>query len=183
MAKEVARYGADFVFTGDDYASAERPFMSPKTFRELFYPGLKSVMAGFKSLGLGVIKHSDGNIRPLLDMILDTDIDCLDPIDPIAGLDIGEMKQKYGQRVALKGNVDCAHTLTFGTEQEVVQETRQVIRKAAAGGGLIVSSSNSIHSGVKPGNYLAMWNAIRMYGQYPIALDSWTDSATGATFS
>jgi uroporphyrinogen decarboxylase len=73
--------------------------------------------------------------------------------------------------------------LTFGTEQEVVQETRQVIRKAAAGGGLIVSSSNSIHSGVKPGNYLAMWNAIRMYGQYPIALDSWTDSATGATFS
>ena len=46
-----------------------------------------------------------------------------------------------------------------------------MIRKAGHGGGLILSSSNSIHSAVKPGNYLAMWNAIRMYGKYPIQLD------------
>ena len=92
------------------------------------------------------------------------------------------MKQKYGDRVALKGNVDCAHTLTFGSEQQVVEETKAVIRKAAAGGGLILSSSNSIHSAVKPGNYLAMWNAIRMYGKYPISLDSWGDD-TGNTFA
>ena len=73
------------------------------------------------------------------------------------------MKQEYGDRVALKGNVDCAHTLTFGSEEDVVKETKEVIRKGAAGGGFILSSSNSIHTAVKPGNYLAMWNAIRMY--------------------
>jgi len=183
MAKEVARCGADFVFTGDDYASAERPFMSPASFREFFYPGLKKVIGGFKQLGLPVIKHTDGKIVPLIDMILDSGIDCLDPIDPIAGMDIGEMKQKYGDRVALKGNVDCAKTLTFGAEQEVVEETKSVIRKAAAGGGLILSSSNSIHSAVKPGNYLAMWNAIRMFGKYPIRLESWGDSDLGEAFS
>ncbi len=173
MAQEVARCGADFVFTGDDYASAEAPLMSPKSFRELFYPGLKRVVAGFHEAGLPVIKHTDGNIMPLLDMILDSGIDCLDPIDPIAGMDIADIKAKHGSRVALKGNVDCAHTLTFKTEQEVVQETLQVIAKAARGGGLILSSSNSIHSAVKPGNYLAMWNTLRMYGQYPISLDAW----------
>ena len=183
MAREVARCGADFVFTGDDYASAERPFMSPAAFREFFYPGLKRVVGGFKEMGLPVIKHTDGRIFPLVDMILDSGIDCLDPIDPIAGLDIGDMKQKYGQRVALKGNVDCAHTLTFGTEQQVVEETKSVIRKAAQGGGLILSSSNSIHSSVKPGNYLAMWNAVRMYGKYPIQLDSWGESEMGETFT
>ena len=111
MAREVARYGADFVFTGDDYASADRPFMSPKVFREFFYPGLRQVIAGFHEAGLPVIKHTDGNIRPLLDMILDTGIDCLDPIDPIAGMDLCEMKQQYGGRIALKGNVDCAKRL------------------------------------------------------------------------
>ena len=183
MAREVARCGVDFVFTGDDYASAERPFMSPAAFREFFYPGLKRVIGGFKQLGLPVIKHSDGKIFTLLDMMLDSGIDCLDPIDPIAGLDIGDMKQKYGGRVALKGNVDCAHTLTFGTEQQVVEETKSVIAKAAAGGGLILSSSNSIHSAVKPGNYLAMWNAIRMYGKYPIHLESWGHSDLGEAFS
>lgn len=183
MAKEVARCGADFVFTGDDYASTEGPLMSPKSFRELFYPGLKRVVAGFHEAGLPVIKHTDGNILPLLEMILDSGIDCLDPIDPIAGLDIGEIKQKHGGRVALKGNVDCAHTLTFGTEQEVVEETKQVIGKAARGGGLILSSSNSIHSAVKPGNYLAMWNALRMYGTYPISLETWGDPELGETFA
>ncbi len=173
MAAEVARCGADFVFTGDDFASAERPFVSPRMFREFFAPGLKQVVSGMRALGLPVIKHTDGNILPLLDMILDSGIDCLDPIDPIAGLDIGAMKAEHGGRVALKGNVDCAQTLTFGNEHDVVEETKAVIRKAAHGGGLILSSSNSIHSAVKPGNYLAMWNAIRMYGKYPIQLDPW----------
>jgi len=182
MAKEVARRGADFVFTGDDYASAEQPFMSPKAFREFFYPGLVRVIGGFRAAGLPVIKHTDGNIMPLLDMILDAGIDCLDPIDPIAKLDIEALKRQYGHRVALKGNVDCAHTLTFGSEEDVVRETVGVIRKAADGGGLIVSSSNSIHSAVKPGNYLAMWNAIRMYGTYPISLRGWGEE-TGSTFS
>jgi uroporphyrinogen decarboxylase len=182
MAKEVARHGADFVFTGDDYAATERPFMSPKAFCEFFYPGLKRVIAGFHEVGLPVIKHTDGNIRPLLDMILDSGIDCLDPIDPLAGMDIGWMKEHYSDRIALKGNVDCAHTLTFGSEQKVVEETREVMRKAAAGGGLILSSSNSIHSSVKPGNYLAMWNAIRMYGQYPIRLDKWDDAGAREAF-
>ena len=119
----------------------------------------------------------------MMDMILDSGIDCLDPIDPIAGMDIEHMKTVYGHRIALKGNVDCAHTLTFGSEQEVVKETKEVIRKAADGGGLIVSSSNSIHSGVKPGNYLAMWNAIRMYGTYPIRLENWADTGIAETFS
>jgi len=182
MAREVARRGADFVFTGDDYASAERPFMSPKAFREFFLPGLKRVVAGFHEVGLPVIKHTDGNIRPLVEMILDSGIDCLDPIDPIAGMDIGEMKALYGSRIALKGNVDCAHTLTFGSERQIVDETREVIRKAARGGGLILSSSNSIHSAVKPGNYLAMWNAIRMYGKYPIQLDRWEDAGAAEAF-
>ncbi len=182
MARQVARCGADFVFTGDDYASTEGPFMSPRSFRESFYPGLKRVVRGFHDAGLPVIKHTDGNIRPLLDMILDAEIDCLDPIDPIAGMDIAEMKTAYGGRIALKGNVDCAHTLTFGSEREIVEETKQVIRKAAEGGGLILSSSNSIHSAVKPGNYLAMWNAIRMYGKYPIALDTWDDAGAAEAF-
>jgi uroporphyrinogen decarboxylase len=183
MAREVARRGADFVFTGDDYASSERPLMSPKMFGDLFAEPLKRVVAGFHEQGLPVIKHTDGNILPLLQMILDSGIDVLDPIDPVAGMDIGQMKRDHGHRIALKGNVDCAQTLTFGSVDEVVRETREVIRKAGEGGGLIVSSGNSIHSSVKPGNYLAMWNAIRMYGRYPLQLDSWTDDDVGSTFA
>lgn len=182
MIKEVARRGADFVFTGDDYASTESPLMSPAVFRELLLPGLTRIVSGAHDAGLPIIKHTDGNIVPLLDMIVGAGIDCLDPIDPVAGLDIGEIKRKYGHRIALKGNVNCAHTLTFGSEADVVRETRDAIRKAGDGGGLILSSSNSIHSAVKPGNYLAMWNAIRMFGRYPLALDGWSDVGAREAF-
>jgi uroporphyrinogen decarboxylase len=170
------------VFTGDDYASTDGPLMSPKTFRELLYPGLKRVFAGFKEQGLLTVKHSDGNILSLLDMIIDAQPDCLDPIDPNGGLDIGWMKQNYGNRFAMKGNVDCAHLLTFGAMEEVVRQTKEVIRVAAPGGGFILSSSNSVHSKVKPENYLAMWNTVRTYGTYPIQLEPMETSGACAAF-
>jgi len=170
MAKEVAARGVKIVYTGDDYAYTKGPLMSPRHFRELFYPGLKRVMGGFKELGLMVIKHSDGDLRPILDMILDSGIDCLDPIDPIAGMDVGEIKAQYGHRVAIKGNVDCAQTLTFGTVEEVIEETKEVMRKGMPGGGFILSSSNSIHSAVKPENYMAMLRTWEKYRDYPMSL-------------
>ena len=171
LAAEAARHGADFVFTGDDFSSADGPFMSPDTFRELMYPGFKRVIAGFREHGLPVIKHTDGNIMPLIDMIMDAEINCLDPIDRLGGMDLEYMKKTYGDKVALKGNVNCATTLVTGTVEEVVQETLEVIRAGADGGGFILSSSNSIHSSVNPANYLAMLSTIKGYGEYPINLD------------
>ena len=168
MAKEVAARGAKIVYTGDDYAYNKGPLMSPKHFREFFYPGLCQVMGGYKSSDLYVIKHTDGNIWPIIDMIVDSGIDCLDPIDPQAGMDLGEVKAKYGHRVAVKGNVDCAQTLTFGTPEEVIEATKLALRQGMPGGGFILSSSNSIHSTVKPENYLAMMKTLQQYGRYPM---------------
>jgi uroporphyrinogen decarboxylase len=166
MAREIVVRGAQFVYTGDDVASNTGPLMSPRHFRKLFYPGLCRVMGGYKELGLTVIKHTDGNLWPILDMIVGSGIDCLDPLDPQAGMDIADVKAKYGDRIALKGNVDCAHLMTFGTPEETSEATREALRKGMPGGGFICSSSNSIHSGVKPENYAAMMRTIRAEGRY-----------------
>jgi len=166
LAKEVATRGVKIVYTGDDIAYNKGPLMSPKHFRELFYPGFCRVISGFKELGLYVIKHTDGNLWSILDMIIDSGIDCLDPIDPQAGMDLGEVKAKYGDRVALKGNVDCAQLMTFGTPDEVIEATKDALRVGMPGGGFILSSSNSIHSAVKPENYAALMHAWREYGSY-----------------
>jgi uroporphyrinogen decarboxylase len=168
MAREVVKRGVKIVYTGDDYAGNLGPLMSPRHFRKLFYPGLCEVMGGFKDLGLYVIKHTDGKLWPIIDMIVDSGIDCLDPIDPQAGMNLAEVKAKYGDRIALKGNVDCAQLMTFGTPDEVEEATREAIRQGAPGGGFILSSSNSIHSAVKPENYLAMLRILKEFGQYPL---------------
>ncbi|HOR00815.1 MAG TPA: uroporphyrinogen decarboxylase family protein [Anaerolineae bacterium] len=166
MAREVAARGAQIVYTGDDVAATAGPLMSPRHFRTLFYPGLCRVIGGYKELGLYVIKHSDGNLWPISDMIVDSGIDCLDPIDPLAGMDLGEVKARYGRRIALKGNVDCAGLMTFGTPDETAAATREALRKGMPGGGYILSSSNSIHSGVRPENYLAMVRTLHECGRY-----------------
>ena len=168
LAKAAAARGADFIWTGDDYAYNAGPLVSPPQFRELFYPGLCRAIGGFRALGLPVIKHTDGNLWPILDLILDSGINCLDPIDPQAGMDLATVKAKYGQRVALKGNVDCATVLASGTPEQVVEATRQALRAGAPGGGFILSSSNSIHSGVRPENYLAMLQTWERYRAYPV---------------
>jgi uroporphyrinogen decarboxylase len=170
MAKEVAARGVKIVYTGDDYAGNRGPLMSPQHFRELFYPGLLRVMGGFKALGLYVIKHTDGNLWPIIDMILDSGIDCLDPIDPQAGMDLAVVKEKFGDRVALKGNVDCAQLMTFGTPEETAAATLEALQKGAPGGGFILSSSNSIHSAVKPENYKALLDTWEKYREYPLSL-------------
>jgi uroporphyrinogen decarboxylase len=170
LAKEVARRGAKIVYTGDDVAWTKGPLMAPRRFRELFYPGLCRVVRGFKELDLLVIKHTDGNLWPIIDMIVDSGIDCLDPIDPTAGMDLGEVKAQYGQRIALKGNVDCAGVLASGTPEETIAATKAALRKGMPGGGYILSSSNSIHSGVKPENYVAMLRTLQEFGSYPMTL-------------
>jgi uroporphyrinogen decarboxylase len=103
-------------------------------------------------------------------MIIDSGISCLDPIDPQAGMDLTEVKNKYSDRIALKGNVDCAQTLSYATADEVIEETKQVIRKGGPGGGFILSSSNSIHASVRPENYMAMLDTLKKYGSYPLSL-------------
>ena len=166
MAEEAVKRGIRIIYTGDDYAYKSGPMISPVQFRDVFYPGLKRVMQGYKDLGLLVLKHTDGNIMSIIDMIVDSGIDCLDPIDPIAGMDLAYIKKTYGNRIALKGNVDCAHTLTFKGVEETAEETKRCLAIGMEGGGFILSSSNSIHSGVKPENYTTMLNTVKEYGRY-----------------
>ncbi len=166
LAKQVAARGVRIVYTGDDIAYNKGLLMSPKHFRELLYPGFCRVMSGFKELGLYVIKHTDGNLWAIMDLLVGSGIDCLDPIDPQAGMDLGEVKAKYGERIALKGNVDCADLMTFGTPEEVVEATKVALSQGMPGGGYILSSSNSIHSAVKPENYKAMLDTLQEHGRY-----------------
>ena len=144
--------------------------MSPDSFEELFYPGLCEVSAGFKAAGLPFIKHCDGNIWPIIDMMIDSGITALDPVDQQGGMDLGEVKAKFGDRVAIKGNVDCAETMTNGSVDDMIVATKAALKAGMPGGGYICSSSNSIHSAVKPENYKAMMDIIKEFGTYPMTL-------------
>jgi uroporphyrinogen decarboxylase len=121
-----------------------------------------------KSRGVPFIKHCDGYTWPILEQMVSTGVDCINPMEPAAGMDIGEVKKAFGDRVALMGNIDCSHLLSFGTPEEVREAVKECIRAASPGGGHILSSSNIIHDGVAPENFTAMLEAAREFGRYPI---------------
>jgi uroporphyrinogen decarboxylase len=167
--QRVVQAGVDVVIFGDDYADKNSTLMSPRHFKEFILPGLKRSVEAAHEAGAYVVKHTDGNIMPILDMIVDTGIDGLNPIEPAAGMDISLLKQRYGRRIALIGNVDCGYLLCQAPVEEVRAVTRDTIRVAAPGGGYCLSSSNSIHSSVRPENFMAMIETWREYRTYPIA--------------
>jgi uroporphyrinogen decarboxylase len=167
IAKE--RFGIEVVATTDDVANADGMLMRPETYFELLAPKFKEVFQGYKELGYLTIKHCDGNVDEVLDFWIESGIDCLDPVDPGAGegYTMANMKARVGDKICLKGNVDCTGALCDGTAEQVIAETRACLAAGGPGGGYIISSSNTIHQGVKAENFKAMLDAVRKYGAYP----------------
>ncbi len=171
IIEQAAKLGAEMVFTGDDIADNRSTLVSPKMWEELFAPSFALLSQAFHSFGLLHWKHSDGNIMPVLDSLIAAGIDGIDPIDPLEGMSLQVVKEKYGDRVAIKGNVDCTQLLVHGSAEQVIESVKSCIRTAGPGGGYICSSSNSIHDGVDPHLYKVMVEAIHEYGRYPLDMD------------
>jgi uroporphyrinogen decarboxylase len=162
--------GAEIIVFGDDYADKNSPFMSPRHFEEIFLPYFKKAVDTAHEAGAYVIKHSDGNIEPIMDMMVSTGIDGLDPLEPAAGMSLATVRERYGNRLCLMGNVDCGPLLTWGCPEEVRETVKQCFRDGGRDGAYILASSNSIHSTVKPENYLAMVEVRDQFGTYPLAV-------------
>jgi uroporphyrinogen decarboxylase len=155
-------HGVDAILGGEDWAGHSGPLISPRLFRRLVLPRLQRLTAECHRLGVPFIKHTDGNITRVEEVLLvESGIDAYQAIEPAAGMDIVDLKQRYGDRLTLMGNVDCAHLLVYGDPAEVAAETRRVIEACSPGGGFVLTSSNSIHSSVRLENYLAMLEAAR----------------------
>lgn len=164
--------GADIVCFSGDYATKDSLMASPEHLEKFGVSPLGELVQFLHSQEIPCILHSDGNIMPIMEMLLGTSgIDGLHPIDPVAGLDIGVVKEKYGDRVCLIGSIDCGPLMNWGTKEQVRQAVKENIKKAGKGGGLIAASSHSIQSKTKPENYVEMVKAIRDYGEYPLSLD------------
>ncbi len=157
--------GVDTIAIIGDVGGKDAPIMSPKHFQEYILPYEKEIVDFAHKNDLTVIKHSDGNLWPLMDLLVEAGFDGLHPIQPQC-MDIAEVKEKYHDKICLLGNIDCEELLCIGTLDEVRRSVRETIEHAAPGGGFVICSSNSIHSDVKPENYIAMIDEARKCREY-----------------
>jgi uroporphyrinogen decarboxylase len=146
-----------------DYCYNTGPFLSPRLFSELVTPFLAQLIAGYRSLGFYTIKHTDGNIMPILDQLIQANPHALHSLDPQGGVDIAEVKRLYGDQVCLIGNVNCG-MLDTGTDEQVIDSVRYALQNGMPGGGYIFSTSNCIYTGMRLSRYELMLDIWRREG-------------------
>jgi uroporphyrinogen decarboxylase len=128
-------------------------------------PYLRRWAAAVKEMGLYTILHTDGDVSACLEELAESGLDALQAIDPVAGMDMLQVKAQVGDRLCLCGNVDCG-LLVMGTPEDVYAATRDLLVACKAGGGLVLGASNAVQPEVPIANYWAMIEAWRDYGEY-----------------
>lgn len=124
----------------DDMCYNDNPMFSPSQFERIFLPCYKRMVSAFKTAGARkVVLHCDGNLAPILDMLIDAGIDGINPVEPKAHLDLYSLKQRYGNKLAYIGGMCNAHVLPRGTRDEIRQQADR-IREAARGGGVLIAA-------------------------------------------
>lgn len=155
-------------FLGDDIAYKNGLLFSPAFLRRTFLPMLKRCIEPLHEAGIRVIFHSDGNLWQILDDLLEAGIDGLNPLEPIAGMELEPLKRRYGHRLILVGGIDCSQLLPLGTPEEIRREVQRAMRVAAPGGGFFIGSSSEVNPATPLENVLAFYEACHEYGKYPI---------------
>jgi len=170
MAEAIAPFvklGVDAVAIGTDFGHNTGPFMSPRHFREIYFPAMRRQCEIIHAAGKPVLFHSCGNNRLLLEMMIEAGMDCYQAIQPVERID--EIKARYGDRLALWGGV-ATSSLATATPEQISQQVLFSLQHCAPGGGFILGSSHSLTIGTKPENYRAMLECNRTRGRYPIAI-------------
>ena len=107
----------------------------------------------------------DGDIMPIADQLVQTAPHALHSLDPQGNVDMAKVKQLYGHKVCLIGNVNCG-LLDTGTDEEVVASARYALENGMPGGGYIFSTSNCVYTGMRLRRYELMLEVWRHYA-YP----------------
>jgi len=149
-----------------DYCFNTGPFLSPEWFGEFVTPYLTRLVRGYRDQGLYVIKHTDGNIMPILDQLVEGPPHALHSLDPQGGIDMAEVKRLVGDRVCLIGNVNCG-LLDSGTDEESAESARYALRHGMPGGGYVFSTSNCVYTGMSLERYELILDVWRKEGNYP----------------
>ena len=163
--KRAVDAGFDSFILCSDYCYNSGPFLSPAMFREYITPYLKKIIKSIRDSGAYAIKHTDGDIMPILDQLAECEPHGIHSLDPMARVDIKEVKRLIGDRICLIGNVNCALMQT-GTDEEVIASAEYAIEHGKPGGGYIFATSNCPFRGLPLERYLLILDVWKKHRDY-----------------
>lgn len=165
IMEELMSYGIEFdsAFFWDDLGYKNGTLFSPSMYKELLFPYHKRLCDFCNARGIYVVLHSCGNVSAFMPMFIEAGFACIQPIETKAGMDLFDLKRKYGDRITLMGGIDVRAMASGG---EILE--REVIGKitfAKKGGGYIYHSDHSVPDNVSFENYSRVISIVKEYGK------------------
>jgi uroporphyrinogen decarboxylase len=162
--EKLARHGGlDGFALCSDYCFNTGPFLPLAWFDRFVTGNLSRLVRGYRDQGFYVIKHTDGNIMPILDRLVDANPHALHSLDPQGGVDMATIVQRVGDRVCLCGNVNCG-LLQTGTDAECIASARYALEHGMKAPGYIFCTSNCVYTGMDLARYELILDVWRKHG-------------------
>jgi hypothetical protein len=140
------------LFVYDDMASTYNTLFSPILFEKYSLPRYKKMINTCRKAGCKhFFLHSDGNIMPVIDRLLEAGFEGFHPLEPRSGLGLVKLREKYGKKLVLFGGVCNTEVLPRGDKREIERHVLPLVELAGDGG--IILGMASITGDVSPEAY------------------------------
>ncbi|TFG15917.1 MAG: hypothetical protein EU535_00745 [Promethearchaeota archaeon] len=169
IIKRYGEAGVDIAFYYDDLGYKEHSIFSIEQFKEFILPYYKQIYQSCKKNGMFIVHHSCGYIDKLLPHMADAGLNCIQSLEPAAGVDLELLKRNLGDRITFMDGIDSSDILNFGKPKDVEEEVKRCIKAAATGGGYFIGPSHNILNAPWE-NVLALRAAIEKYRKYPLKI-------------
>ncbi|MDD2707053.1 MAG: uroporphyrinogen decarboxylase family protein [Verrucomicrobiae bacterium] len=156
--------GIEMIGVGGDFAGNRGPLISPAAYRRFIVPEVRKLSQRIHEDKRRAVNASDGDLWPVIDDFLTgCEVDGYLEIEMRAGMDLAELKKRFGSRITFFGNMDCSNELSTGTVDEVKRLVKECLQKGMGNGGHIFCCNNAITGSVPVKNYLAIGEAYREF--------------------
>lgn len=144
LIKRFVACGPDIVGYPEDLGMQVGPMITPDHFRRYIKPSYKRLMKPAKDAGALIYVHSDGDLRTLMDDIIECGADIMEIQDVVNG--IGWIAEKLGGKTAVDLDIDRQNLTVFGTAKEIDDHIRYAFERISTRDGGLVA-----HYGIYPG--------------------------------
>lgn len=166
VAKGWCDAGFEVVTWADDCAYKGRVMFPPEIFQDIVEPIYKALNDYCHGRGVLTFFHSDGFTEPFFEGLIRSGFNGIQSLEPAAGMDLKHLKETWGDKVCLIGNMDCSEVLPFGTSEQVVAATQKCLDDAMVGGGYVFGPTTDITDSCKPENVKAMMEYFTTHNAY-----------------
>ncbi|MHA3964147.1 MAG: uroporphyrinogen decarboxylase family protein [Candidatus Thorarchaeota archaeon SMTZ1-45] len=171
LLDEVGEY-LDIVQVGDDLGHQDGLLISPRIYRNMVKQRHKKIYSDIhrRAPHVKILYHSCGAVEPMIEDLIEVDVDILNPIQPLAkGMDSAQLKRKYGDRLTFHGGIDLQHAMSAqGTIEDVRAEVDRRVKDLAPDGGYILAPAHNIQPESTPEKILELYDYATKKGMYPI---------------